>query len=717
MAARFRFWWLLIILLLLFANTRSLAQTTNRVPITAANAGQIRQLARIGHGIINAMAWSPDHKTLMVAGAAGLWRYSADQPNSAPRLLGSDADNVTGVAFAPDGKTLAASTNRGIQFWRISDENPLGEPLATKADYLAFSPDGKLLASSGQRGQPGVTLWDVARRQPIGQRFGEGACSLAFSPDGKRLACGFGRIVLWDITDIATAAPVIELKDNVGNFRGAVSVAFSADGNRVAAVDTERVSIWDVKTVRQVDVMLLAVAGRAANLEYDRQGGLYVTLVTGNSLKDTIQRRSVLTRAQLLTIPLGVSGNFRDLLFSPDGTLLASHRAIYGASFTYWWDANTQALIFQRADEPSGVTRFRPDGSMSILNWGIAGVKLWEYKAGKVRPVLTMPNGDLGTFSPDETRLAFVLPDGSIRLVDVRTGNRLFNIPGIGRTVQQLHFSADGAYLAAHVRGKSTNDVWLLDMQTGKQQAVLKDDMGWFSAMVFSPDNRLFATFSDDSVVRLWDRQIGKRLQAWPVQVKPKTGDLSFNADSSRLSFAGNAAGWLWDTQTGRELAHFVRPVNEFIYQSGAAFSPDGKRILFSYTDAIQLHDAETGKQLAQFSRGRPRIVTDFSPDSMQVVNVYENTVQIWDAATGEQLRQWMLPDEIEQWMFSPDQTILLVMLKTGTVSLWDAKTGAQLAELKGHTASLFSVVFSPDRSLLATSSTDGTIRLWGVQR
>ena len=115
--------WNVIILVLLFAASQAFyvraQESDNRPPITAANAHDIAQLAMLGHGFTSGLAWSPDGKTLAATSSVGVWLYDGADLASEPRLLTNDVQ-MTSVAFSPDGALLAVGTRDStIQVWDV----------------------------------------------------------------------------------------------------------------------------------------------------------------------------------------------------------------------------------------------------------------------------------------------------------------------------------------------------------------------------------------------------------------------------------------------------------------------------------------------------------------------------------------------------------------------------------------------------------------------
>jgi RNA polymerase sigma factor (sigma-70 family) len=173
------------------------------------------------------------------------------------RYEANDVTDVKGVAFSPNGETLASGDQRGtIHFWHTATGQRFLQYATGKTDavsLLAFSPDGKILASGSNRGGSSIQLWDAATQRSLYTLpIRRGTLTTAvFSPDGLLLAAGVnsGPALIWDVR---TGKLVRRLQ----GLPWMDAIAFSPDGKVLATNEcdvstapvSDHISLWDVAT-------------------------------------------------------------------------------------------------------------------------------------------------------------------------------------------------------------------------------------------------------------------------------------------------------------------------------------------------------------------------------------------------------------------------------------------------------------------------------------
>jgi WD40 repeat protein len=265
-------------------------------PLTLGNPGKTPARKPSGApgplpAFVRALAFHPDGK-LAAAGCADrkvhLWDLSTRQPHAPPLLHKSP---VVGVAFSPDGQTLATvqSDRRGPQRWRVADGVPLGESAAEVGQLWAvaysaagdkllvgghggvcfYSSDGKPLGShllpAGPSGEQGLVWsavwgpadktfltgdnrlahrWDRATGKPVGPPFvHQGPVwALACSADGRTVLTGSGDRTarLWDAVTGKPLGPALEHPDEVR------AVVLSRDGRSALTASDRNVYLWEL---------------------------------------------------------------------------------------------------------------------------------------------------------------------------------------------------------------------------------------------------------------------------------------------------------------------------------------------------------------------------------------------------------------------------------------------------------------------------------------
>ena len=125
--------------------------------VTADTASRMVEVARLGKGVSNQIAFSHDGTRMALASSIGVYMYDA-RTLEEEWFVETDA-KIYSVAFSPDGETLASGSGKMVRLWRASDGSLL-ETLEGHQDRvwtLAFSPDGSTLASGS--GDRTVRLW------------------------------------------------------------------------------------------------------------------------------------------------------------------------------------------------------------------------------------------------------------------------------------------------------------------------------------------------------------------------------------------------------------------------------------------------------------------------------------------------------------------------------------------------------------------------------
>ena len=577
---------------------------------------------------VHGIGYSPDGGRIASAGwmdgSVRLWDAATGREL---RVFAKDEKPVGGVAFAPDGSTLAWHQNAAVRLCdAATGENT--QVIRTECEYasVAFSPDGRLLAFLDNLTR--IRLWDVEARRET--RVLEGHSrrihAIVWSPDGRRIAsAGEDRTVrIWDVVsgenmltltghpefvwhlafspDGATLASVGVTPENTIRFwnsstaeplracgfgtRRTDAIAYSPDGRRFAASVGLVIKIWDVETWKE-QTSLTGLHSSAQNLVFSPDGERIAAGAISGEIKvwdgNPQQEPSTLW---------GHTDELRDVVVASDG------RRIYSASTDGTirvWDVSSrqETASWVAHQERVCTLSVNADGSRLASGGRDHMLRIWDTASGRMlHECQAFEDWNTGAvaFSPDGRRVASGGKEGVIKLWNADTGELLRVMPGRPESVGRLEFSPDGRQLLSSGIDAS---VWIWELDTGAAVRELSGHVGSLWSVVnavFSPDGGLIATADGTQTVRIWQATTGTLLHELPGHFRP-VGGLAFSPDGRRLA-TGDAAHLvrLWDVNSGK-LVLTLRGHEGIV--SAISFAPDGRWfVTASHDRTLRIWDA-----------------------------------------------------------------------------------------------------------------------------
>ncbi len=307
-------------------------------------------------------------------------------------------------------------------------------------------------------------------------------------------------------------------------------------------------------------------------------------------------------------------------------------------------------------------------------------------------------------FAEDYTQ--FNLPDGA----KARLGKGEIN---------DIQLSSDNTRLAV----ASSIGVWLYDLHTGSETALLTGHTETVMHVAFSPDGKILASSARDETIRLWNTETGESLLS--LSTPPHPIHLKFSTDGKTLISQNwndtnqnrNDTVSFWDITTGKRLNRLSpnRPkirlgkdgilplaADAFVDHTGSVTFAVGKK-----DGTISIHDGHTGRKIRELivrtddsstlpiQPPRPYTYKDkiieglpfmrwvsglnFSPDGKTLVSIIDYREARWYNALS------LRGGQTEHWDVERDGSLRLYegpMQLWGPIELWDVETGEQLTVL-----------------------------------
>ena len=332
------------------------------------------------------------------------------------------------------------------------------------------------------------------------QTFGS-VLSVAFSPDGERLAAGDtnGEIHLWRVADSQT------LLSYRGHTHWVWSVAWSPDGQILASAgEDQTVRLWNPSNGQ----CLKTLQGHTSYVWFVAWSPDGQILASAGA--DQTVRLWNPTSGQCLKTLQGHTNWVWSVAWSPDGQILAS--AGEDQTVRLWNPANGQCLrtlqghtsyVWSVAWSPNEQTLASASEDQTVRLWSPASgrcLKTLQGHSRQVRSVVWSPNGQI---------LASAGADQTVRLWNPTSGQCLKTLQGHTRHVCSVAWNPDGQILASVSADQS---VRLWNLASGQCLKTLQGHTRHVCSVAWNPDGQTLASASEDQTVRLWNPANGQYL-------------------------------------------------------------------------------------------------------------------------------------------------------------------------------------------------------------
>jgi WD40 repeat protein len=615
-------------------------------------------------------------------------------------------ENVTSVAFSPDGKYLVSGGGTSARVWDVISGEEITH-MTHDGDVTAvlFSPNGKYVLSQGGTS---ARVWEALSGKEVARIIHHDPFySIAFSPDSKYVVTGSmdNSACVWEAR---TGKEVTCMIHNGPVY----SVDFSPDSKHVVSAGFDgTVRVWWALTGKEVAHTHMTHDGFVDSVAFSPNGNYVVSGSVDGTARvwDPLTGQEIARRFH--------AGGVYSVAFSPDGNYVVSGSAD-DTAVVWRVQAGAEEVAHMTHYGDVFFVAFSPDGKYVMTGSDDHTAHVWKISTNREisQTIGSASATEVGritylglvmaiAFSPDGKHVASVSSDG-VSVWDAFPKNERARMVN-NHHITTLSFSPDAQYV---MTGSDDHTARVWKISTSEEKAHMMHD-GSVTSVSFSPNRKYVVSTSQDDTARVWEALTGKEIAR--MTHDNVVNSAAFSPDGKYVVSGGDKTARVWEAMTGKEVARTTHDASVY----SVAFSQDGKYAVSGSEDGIaRVWEALTGKEVAHNTYDGSVTSVAFSPKGKYVVSGSEDgTARVWEALTGKEVARMTHDSGVTSVAFSPNGKYVVSGSEDGTARVWEAATGEEIIRMT-HDDSVTSAVFSSDGQYVASGGSDGTARVWLYQ-
>ena len=536
------------------------------------NANKLKELNYFNDDIVS-VQFSKDNQYLLTASSDTILLLDAKKGTIIHSYKNGHSAEISEALLGPHSTIISGDWNGNIVVWDMTTEKVLQKIKAHEKGHLglAVSSDSHFLLTYSNAQQYPMKIWDIGTYSVIKHFSLEEKCSVdkaIFSPDNKLLLAtlGAGKMKLYNTSHWE------ELEERKIDLLGCKSACFSPDNKKIALGSTygNDITILDAVTFDTLNVYHCEDKVRDCIFSHDSR----ILLACDNSkkiyswdLNYPFPYKMLLKADNIKKVSFS---NGRCLLLTSDNKILeysSTPDAIIKLENSYTTKSNVHDLYctINRDAYYSVVEKYFVDSHNNIITNPLPGVSIFTKKQTVISLYNLYTNKVLFekvfdneiqnvAISDDASLLAVSDAKGEVSLYNLRTGILLESLRNLHkRGITTMSFSKDNDYLLTSDYSAKT---CLYDRKVKTNYYFNEHTNTCYS--VFG-NNGLFATYSGDGSIIIWDSQTKQRLHS-SISGLGNSIKVNFFDDDKRIIAAYDNRVSIWDVSSGLLIDSFEYP-------------------------------------------------------------------------------------------------------------------------------------------------------------